>query len=444
MKDKLVGFPKEGLGCRIEQVDFPEDPQKRLGLLLASVNSGPKAVTALLLPSAGLYIPPYPDLVTRFKEMMSGTEMADVAKSTVVGYCQDSLCEIGLVAREYQIDYWGSEKLVGFGLTDAGEDYGTLAAALALAVETKHDVSLYSILGASNTKSQEALRAPLSRALILMFLANFHEPVTEKLICDGLNLPQSVVADSFESLKVAGVVDYKSISGVKDRMKVRYKRTSMDISEATAINQAPSFTRRIAEICNLLESEGEDVSIDSVINRFSEEERLKRIALRINISTTLSGLANQGYLSREDKFKGGGRVGAIMSSAKITPLGRVIVGDFLIPMRNLSEDEHNERVRLNDLSKLIKQSLGEYARKSAELYYPFSKGYKKKQAEANKDRIVQILSEPGSEFTRQDLARTLGVNENTVSNYLSSLMDAAILTRERKKAAHYYRSASQS
>lgn len=441
-KEPPVG-DETSINTRVEKVDFPRDPQERLGILLASVNVGPKAMTELLLPPSGQFIAPWPGLSDKFRRMVAGTDMVGVTNTTAVGYCTKSLCGIGLVAREYTIDYWGAKKLIGLGLSDAGEKYGVFAAALALATERKYEVSLYPIFGASNTSSKDALRAPLSRAMSMLFLANFTEPVTEKVICQSLNLPQSVVADALESLKPTGVIIYENISAVKDRMKIEYHKTSMAISEIKSINRAPTFTERVAQICAQLAAEREIISIDQVYSRFTEEERHKRKALRINISTTLSGLANQGYLERDKGFKGGGKSGGgVMSKAEISPLGRLIVEDFLIPLKNLAADDPEERERSKSVVNEVRANLAEYAAVSANLYYPFSTGYKRKQTEVNKSRIIQVLSGSESGLTRQDLAQILGVNENTASNYLHSLINEAILTRERRSAADYFRIAS--
>ena len=117
-----LGGELQAKSLRKEELPFPEDRDKRLGSVLSSVNVGPKSVTLLLLPY-GSYISPG-DLVNNFRSVVRGSEMEKTSFITAPHYCEYSLEPIGLVAKQYTIDYFGKDVVVGFELTDAGRRYG--------------------------------------------------------------------------------------------------------------------------------------------------------------------------------------------------------------------------------------------------------------------------------------------------------------------------------
>ena len=170
--------PESQTTKRVE-AEFPNDPEERYGALLASFNIGPKAATLLLLPrDLQSYISPE-DLARKFSEVIITSAMAGVKPVTSAAYCSNTLCPIGLVAKEYVIDYFGREELAGFGLTEAGQKYGLAAACLALDFENRHKFSLFPILGSTVTSSKEGTRAPLTRARILTLLSRTPELLRE-------------------------------------------------------------------------------------------------------------------------------------------------------------------------------------------------------------------------------------------------------------------------
>ncbi|OGE26481.1 hypothetical protein A3C26_00560 [Candidatus Daviesbacteria bacterium RIFCSPHIGHO2_02_FULL_39_12] len=184
---------------KVETLPFPQDPKERLNALLSSLNFGPKAVTLLLLPQHGVYISPG-ELTAQFRGTFQGSEMSTVSKTTARGYTRESLFNLGLVAEEYSMDHFGQKKIVGYGQSEAGQKYGVRAACLVLKTENENGISLRLFFGSSNTNSQEQVRAPLTRALILRLLRGQSKPVTEIEIARSLGVGTGVVHDSILSL----------------------------------------------------------------------------------------------------------------------------------------------------------------------------------------------------------------------------------------------------
>lgn len=420
------------------EIEFPASPEGRLGALLASVNIGPKAVTLLLLPSPGVYIAPYPDLANKFREIFRGTPLEGFANTIAPEYCRQSLSRIGLVAAEYSIDYYGAEKVVGYGKTEAGEKYGVPAAALALAAEAKHNRSLYPILGATNVSSPELKRAPLTRAQILLFLSEQTEPVTEKKIIEVLGITQPTAQEALFSLSQSGVIAYEAVTPRTGKVQISYTRGQLPADDITPVNREPTLTRTIATICEDLIAQGKPVSQAAIYEELPEEikKRRREDVLRININITLSGLARQGFLLHAKDFKGHG----VQSSARITKDGQAVVEDFILPLVKLIQNEPGEQDRIDrEIVKPVINNLRLYAQITAELYYPYSISFKQTRREENIRRVLDILVSSPKGLSTQDFIPLLGVNEETVRNYLAALREQSLVGRERVKCVDYYR-----
>lgn len=417
-----------------EKVEFPKDPQERWGALLSSFNTGTKAVTLLLLPD-GSYISSG-DLATRFRELVVGTAMASVDSKTSTSYCLHTLCPIGLVAREYTIDRFGSQQLVGFGLTAAGKEYGMPAACLTLDFEDKHKISLYQVLGATQNSSTEVQRAPYTRALILQLLSKANQSLREADIVQELKIPLPVAGSSLSGLKRAGAITYEAVTFQTGETQVSYSFKESPISEIKPYGNYSKMTQRIAQICQELATGGLAITQESVYRGIPKEitNRWQKKSLRMVINNMLSHLADQGYLQR-GQFKGSEK----LSSAKITAKGRLIVDGFLTPLLGLACDDNIERERIN--KEVVPKVLANrflYAQNSARLYYPHSQSFKIREHLANIEKIKNFLLANSVGLTAVDFSEMTGLNKQTCRRILASLEESGEAVREKRKGVNYY------
>ncbi len=412
---------------RVEQ-EFPESEDEGLSALLASFNMGPKAVTQLLLPYNG-YISPT-DLRRGFREAFKGTQVADFSEGVPSVYCTQTLCRIGLVAREYLIEYFGMEKLVGFGLTEAGRRYGIPAACLALYFEEQHQQSLYSVFGSIKVDSPEQQRAPFTRAKILLALDQ-KEKLRELDICRELDINEQTTRNSLVALTKAGVVDYKSVSPHTGKTQVFYTKGKSPTLEAQSIGRRAIFRQEIVRCCEELVIEGESITQDTVFRKLSQERRdssKSESGLRGTVNKILSGLANKGYLQR-GHFKGK----EVLSVAQITEAGKTVVVNFIAPLISFIQGDRNID---KEIVPKVLGNLNFYAQNSAELYYQYSLSFKKKQTKENISRLTDILSNSPKGLTVSELSERIGLNETSIRRYLGSM--GGMTQKEERKGVYYY------
>lgn len=433
---------------RKEVLPFPMESNRRLDSLLSSVNVGPKATTLLLLPHES-YISPA-DLGKSFKSAVAGSGMEHVDSVAAPNYCGASLVPIGLVAKEYKMDYSGGDTLIGYELTDAGKIYGVPAAALALLFEKQHNTSLYPILGQINTRFPEQHRGPYSRAMILSLLSKKGGPLREADICKELGISLPVAHKTFLGLVNAGVVTYESVNKNTNKTQVTYRKNIDQPAEVKPFrrgnNSLVTLTRTVMNITNQLAGEGLPISQASVYSHLTESQLVtwkNEKSLRGAINSVLSHLSSQGFLIRTG-FQG--RV--VESRLEITPIGTAVVQDFINPLTDLVNDDASARDKIDrEVVPEVMGNLSIYARNSAELYYPHSVSFKNRQTEENLGKLTAILLEQTSgesgALTITELAQKMGLNINTLSSYLASLGTDKKVEKFRVKGVDYYKISSQ-
>ncbi|EKD65657.1 MAG: hypothetical protein ACD_50C00024G0004 [uncultured bacterium] len=419
----------ESSGRRVEQ-EFPKNGDERLNALLGSFNMPTKAVVQQLLPYNG-YISP-DALVRDFREVFKGTELASFDSKSIISYCFNTLCPIGLVAQEYTIEYFGKDKLVGFGLTEAGAKYGIPAACLALYFENERKQSLYPTFGAIHKKNSEEQRTPHTRAKIL-WLLNECPNLTEKEVARELGINNSTVKNSLVALKNAGVIDYKSITPNTGKTQVTYTKGELPEAEVKKVGSRVSLTQDVVRFCEELINDGKDITQDAVFIKFPEEVRGKYKALRRDINITLSGLAHQEFLQR-GQFIGG----KIQSHAQITEKGKAIVSGFLTPLIGLLQEDNATRHWLErEIVPVVTRDLKAYAQNSGELYYPHSPSFLRKQFQENIGRLREILSVSSKPLTNVELSEIIGIHQSTVRAYLNKTLASELQIEERKGVCYY-------
>lgn len=413
---------------------FPTDPQERLAALLASYNIGPKSVTHLLLPAYG-YISTE-DLRKKFRKVFAGTDIQQFRPHIVDQYCEDTLCPIGLVAKRYSIDVFGVEKVIGYGLTEAGNKYGTPAAALSLYFETSHNVSLYPILGSTSSPSADK-RAPYARARVLQALQEEGQPLRQADLCIKLDLEHATVKDSLEGLAKAGAIIYKSVTPHTGKTRISYRMGNLPADQVTLYRDQPFNTKTAIEICAQLANEGVEITLEEVAKRYSKIRGTSDVTRgqRARLSGTLTHLERQGYIKSEG-FKGN----KVLSSAELTELGEEVVNNYLNYLVGLVSDDLNIRQTIQrDIVPEITGNFGIIVRKSADLYYEHSKSRQIRELQERRQGVLNVIGESPDALSLNDLSRATGIHRMTVFHLINPYIKSGQLRSETIKGVNYYK-----
>lgn len=411
----------------IEKMGFPEGGDRRLNALLSAFNISPAAVTYLLVPDFR-YIT-LTDLRDHFYDVFDGTKVVGFRPDALLRYCS-KLSRTGLVSEH--TENLGKEKLVEFTHTETGRKYGTIAACLGPYFEQQHQQSLYPVLGQASTNSPEQLRAPYTRARILLLLDK-RPKLSRAEVCKELDIDEVTVGQNLEALAKAGAINYEAVTLHTGKTQVSYSGSELLVSEAIGHeNGRSTFEQEVKRCCEKLV--GEAITQEAIFRTLPQEirDRYKNERnLRNLINKTLSDLSSKLYLQR-GKFKGK----EVQSVARISERGKTIVKDFLSPLIVLAQDDDVEREWLKIVPQ-VKENLKFYAQNSAKLYYPHSKSFKMRQNQENIARLNGILSDNSEELTASELSDQLGLSRRTIYSYLASMTSK--IQREKRKGVYYYR-----
>lgn len=421
----------------IVEAEFPKDPKERFGALLAAVNIGPKATTLLLLPPKGSYVAPN-TLGRQLMDTLAGIPEADFLRTTTAPqYCYQSFVNIGLVASAYTIPTMGGEILVGYSRTKAGDEYGIPAASLAHTFEYKHkDINLFNVLGAISLNTPDGHRAPLTRALVLMYLAKQTSPVTEADMVKEFGLSSTTLANSLGALMRAGVVYYEAITPQTGKIQVTYTRGNLSITEITTIKGMTKLPPMIATICEKLAQNNIPITQKAVRAELPETvtKRWQYDYLQRMINVFLSELSTLGFLTR-GPFKGTERA----SLAYITEKGKAVVQDFLSPMWNLVNDsEKTYRMLKEEVVPQVMTHLGAYVKNAAESYYPFSKSLRMNMMNQAVDLVRTLLANNPQGLPISDLVKLTGLSRFTLVTYLQKNLGNEVEHDTKNEASYYF------
>lgn len=436
-----------------EYPQFSQEAWREAGEALSGLNNGVKAALFLLIAqntyprtefSPGTYIS-LEDLTSRFRQLFAGTVFLDMidehhqARGQVKQYCQESLCNVGVVSAEYNLE----GKIIGFGITERGVSVGVPLALLILEWENRHQQSLYPILG--QTSSKKATRAPDNSAKIVDYLVRQGRPVRTVDIANGLNLGSGLVGQDLARFKRFGFVNYQSLTSQTGEIELEYRLVSSYIEQAPYIIKVHLLQELIAKI--ILANKDRAFSASEIIRRLPGEikTRWQARSLTSTISTILSGLARQGYVGRVNEFEGAKK----QSVASITEKGKAFVKELVWPLLKVSAKQPLAEEEQTKMDK-TRENLFIFTRTSADLYYPYSKSSKMRQRKASMARLVGILQKNEGEVTIIDLAEKLELSRNPISRFLRPQVKdsdsvvievegkAFIIKIERRKGVSYY------
>lgn len=395
----------------------PQTWEDAAGILSAGCNNGVKArlwieIAQTTTPQTYISVN---DLYERYKTIFAGSSLLEKAgtnaKANMVDYCQDSLCEVGLVAAEVNL----AGKVVGFGITSGGQKFLD-AAYLTLWFEQNNNQSLYPVLGP--TSSSGDTRAPLNRAKILDYLMRRPSKVREAdLVITYLQLANELTGEHLKLLAKLGLIDYKTInSHHRVKTPLQYEiQEGRDLHEARYFTTSPRLQDEVIRAISPPATSSLRFSIADIVNRLPDEikSRWNVISLSKYVSQILSGFAKEGYLSRVDNFKGREK----QSDANMTSKGRSFVLSFIWPALSIVEARaltEGQRVRIS----LARENFDSFARTSAELYYPYSQSAKIRAKKEHLGKCIELLLDAKEPLTAWDLAEKLGLSAATIHGYL--------------------------
>ena len=451
---RMVWFERwEKLGEKIPE--FTKEQWEETGQVLSGLNNGVKAGLFLTIAqntSPNTYMPTNA-VVERFKEMFAGTELLEAlsetkkTRSQVILYCQDSLCDVGLLAEEYATDEWGVKKIVGFCVTERGRRIGIFTALSILWYENKAHTSLYPVFG--QTASPGETRAPFNRVRVLDYMCRHPYEVREADLVTAVGLEHSLIAGSFHSLSNYEMIDYKSVTSNTGRTQIRYKVVeSKDPAKADYYQHYPSLQE---EIIKILKESTEPISAldisEKLPDQFKQNWNNKK-RLKSHISEVLSDLSRQNYLARVDRFTGAKK----QSDVSLTIKGRDLYFQVLYPTLLLSSGRSLSGNYLFYIEKSNK-GLASCVLESAEMYYPYSTSSKRSKYPESILQVFEILQDnPDSSFTAQELAEKMELSTGTIKNYLKPQIPRSneatfyleketmvVIQREKIKGVWYFR-----
>lgn len=403
------------LGERLPQ--FPPEVWQETGDTLSALNNGVKAALHIIVAEntiPGTYMP-VDDITERFKQTFAGTELLEVfgktTKQHVIQYCQQSLCDIGLLQAEVNLE----GNIIGFWATEKGKKATDLAY-LVLAWENQSQQSLYPLLG--KTSSSGDTRAAQNRARILYYLAR-HVKGREADLVTSLGMNHVLIKDSIRPLLRFGLVDYQAVTPHTGKVEVEYiVDTGKNLNEAGYVTDSKSLQDKVIEI--LQTNPQESSSAEKIRGYLPEDLRNRwKESLSNEINRILSRLAQKGFLTRVSGFKGR----ETLSNANITQKGRSFVLSFLLPQLLLSQgialSHLNQHTR--DMIERAKSNFTAFARNCAECYYPHSNSSKQRGYQVNKARVIGELGKTSTPLTAGDFAKKFGLSENTIHSYLTPL-----------------------
>lgn len=181
--------------------NFPEDPELRLEAVLSCVNSELKQVTILMLDRQ-------PKTAGDIRNDLS--EMATAILPTVdtfKGYCRQTLSPIGFLVSQSPVQDLDIAARY-FRLSDAGVRYGQPIAAFSLKYAVDHNMSLYSLFGATSSSGDS--RGPYNAARILELLFSGAKTIADVL--EHIGVYRQSIIEHLKRLEAQGILVFDTLN----------------------------------------------------------------------------------------------------------------------------------------------------------------------------------------------------------------------------------------
>ena len=260
-------------------------------------------------------------------------------KTIPFGYCKNSLAPIGLVAKEYM----DQEGIYGYEVTNYGRNTGVPLAGLLLDFSLRHDVSLYQLMGSTNSTSDERNRSPQSRLEIYWQILTAELPVRAvDLEKDGDN---HMLGKHLRYLGRTGIISYETRKsgaplsilqlnqlGPKEEPR-QHPRTTTTKEIYDIFRNFPDKKLTIMDVCNTM--------IDN------DPTRSDQTSLYNNVINVINNLKRQGYvtLSKLSEER--------QSVVNLTDNQRVMLEEFVTIIEGFKRQDPPLIARGNKLAKNI-------------------------------------------------------------------------------------------
>lgn len=396
-----------------ESGEFPTDRMERLGAVLSVVHAGPKSYLLRALPENG-DLADLSDLSAMMASVVKQTNFKYSINTLrlVQDYLEQSLVNIGMVVKVLNVEAAGHQIPVAYGLTQAGIRYGIPAASMALVFEQENpDISLYEVFGSTSSHSNLERRAPIDRAMILMYMQAMDRPVSYPDIHHNLpHVDKTVAWQSLQNLTLSGVIErVTSVDG--------YVVPPVGERDHAATELFPD-EKVVYDACKMIVRERKVVSLDRLLGFMGLLNDPEVVSV---IQYTLTVLTQKHLLAEHYRNEYG-----------FTPTGRIIVSNFLTPLMQLVSDEPIEG--LADIVTGVGRNLPMYAINAIDHYAPHARATKRQELAKVTPLILACVADFPEGITLQDLAKNLDQKWQSLRSYIEKMVEAGTLTKTRSKS----------
>jgi len=396
------------------QYPFPEDLEERLKAVLRCMNTELKQATLLTCET-------YPRTYKEISKNLGALTNAKLPKAqSFASYCICTLLPAGLLVHERFGRGLGVAHRY-FRLSEDGEEYGRPIAAFSLKYAVDHGISLYQLLGQSQSTSDS--RSSYNRARIVELVSVGNTRLKD--LMDHLSLMVEDVRQHLRHLKTVGVLTFDSLSPEFKGLKIYTWRSGRLPSEARNVVERGKLTAAVAKW--LYENgSGERNQIAADLN-YKDIQGISRVL----VGLAAQGLADTPFLPHE--------------KSRIVLLEKAeVVTDYLRSVR----DALSGKPALDDMKTTLrefdrnKETLANYLDAGIKLYDAVSPQIHARVAEEREFELMQFIegykARRGLGARPVDAARALGWTHGTVTRCLGVLLRRGLVVNEKRGPAARY------
>lgn len=314
---------------RRETSQKPEKiPDRELGnLVAATANHEAKCLMLIAMKPGEVY--PSPDIYREFISLQGKNPGWRIAHLVPFQYCRDSLHPIGLVAWEVR----KSDNVLGYAITDYGQDIGIPLAGLLLDFSIRHpEFSLYDFFGSTymgGADEEVSKRAPVTRMQILWELATTDKEEGKLRVVDlvkALGRKQDLgnMGTHLKQMSERGVISYDSKETINKPITLYHLSDKQPDSLTTLNERHPVMTKRVHEAM-LSEPEKlwtREEIVNAIIDKYPELYFSRKSIYDHTVSVL--GALRDAKLVHYEKFHHD-----LQSEAYLTPEQREVVVELL-------------------------------------------------------------------------------------------------------------------
>ena len=416
----------------LRELENSENLSSRLNLLLASFNTAPKAATFLRIGD----LSPRSEIVSWFRNTYVKKDGPRFIGNHVNSYVP-TLVQFGMLEQ-------GLEDTLR--PTRMGQEIGQPVAAKFLTYEIEAQQSLYPVFGQEQVGSEESQRAPLTRAKILLELAQ----VTDRL-ADFSTVHQEprLIVDSLFHLQNAGMVNLIYARSVRQGQVRLYRIANLaDREKVTTLKKRRgSLAEIVAAACETLTAQGKMITAKEVYPLIPEEYRdtHNEASTMTNVHHFLSAFATEIHFL-ENTVRN--QAEEIMQNARLTPQGQHLVRELHLPVVDALEGDGMLLQWKQVLLPRVQEDLLAISQETFELYAPHGRGTRIKDREILKGDIIVYVREWAPYATDQfgeydmrtdDIAGLMFLPYATVGTFLTELVAEGKMERFYRKGYWIYR-----